>query len=428
MHNTPKPTPAAQMHTVETALEAVLARIRPLGAERVPLTEAVGRVLAHDLQAPFDNPPHDNSAMDGFAVRFADVAKATAATPVPLEVIEDIPAGTVPQRTVGAGQASRIMTGALVPNGADTVIRVEDTTDHGGRVDILEPEEAQGENVRTRGEDMRAGEALIAAGTELTAGEIGVLAAVQRAYVVVGRRPTVAILSSGDELVEVGEARGPGQIVNSNTPALGAVVRACGAEPVLLPTAADNEAAIRASVETALSCDFVVSSGGVSVGDYDYVKKVLTDLGAEEVLWRVSMKPGKPLYFCLLQGTPYFGLPGNPVSSLVSFLQFVRPAIRKAVGYPAAEWSLPRSVARIEHDLVNDGERRNFLRARLQLDSSGQLTASTNHRAQGSHMMTSLLGANGFVVLEPEQRVAAGDQVVVQIMGQIHTGPVSPGA
>lgn len=408
-----------QMHTVEQARAAVLERIQPLGVERVPLTCAVGRVLADNIVAPYDNPPHDNSAMDGFAVHFEDVSSATHESPVRLRVVEDIPAGKVPKLSVGNGEASRIMTGALIPEGADTVIRVEDTKDHGDHVDIFEPEDALGENVRCRGEDMKSGDALIAAGTELGPGEVGVLAAVQRPYVVVGRRPTVAILSSGDELVEVGDERGPGQIVNSNTPALGAVARACGADPVLLPTAADSEAAIRASIESALGCDFIVSSGGVSVGDYDYVKKVLEDLGAEEVLWRVSMKPGKPLYFCLLRGTPYFGLPGNPVSSLVSFLQFVRPAIRKASAYPETDWNLPESAARIEHDLVNDGERRNFLRARLHLDETGQLRASTSHRAQGSHMMTSMLGANGFVVLEPEQAVAAGDTVKVQILGEI---------
>ncbi len=408
------------MHTVEQALAAVLARVRPLGAERIPLTAAGGRLLAADLVAPFDNPPHDNSSMDGFAVRFADVVGATPAVPVTLQVIEDIPAGKMPQQTLRAGQASRIMTGALLPDGADTVIRSEDTQDHGDRVDILEPEEAAGENVRYRGEDMQAGAALMTAGTVLGAGEIGVLAAVQRAYVVVGRRPTVAILASGDELVEIGDLRGPGQIVNSNSPALGAIARACGADPVLLPTAADDETAIRDSIEAAMGCDFIVSSGGVSVGNYDYVKKVLTDLGAEEVLWRVAMKPGKPLYFCLLQGTPYFGLPGNPVSSLVSFLQFVRPAIRKVSGYPEATWALPQSTARIEHDLVNDDDRRNYLRARLRLNNEGCLTASTRHSAQGSHMMTSMLGANGFVVLEPERAVAAGDLVAVQIFDDVH--------
>ena len=406
------------MLTVEEARAAVLERIRPLGAERVALTGALGRVLAADVAAPYDNPPHDNSAMDGFAVRFADVAAATEESPAALPVIEDIPAGRVPEHRLEAGQASRIMTGAPVPPGCDTVIRVEDTRDHGDRVDILVPAE-EGANIRRRGEDMREGEPLIRAGAELGSGEVGVLAAVQQSFVAVGRRPTVAVLSSGDELVEIDQVRGPGQIVNSNTPALGAVARACGAEPVLLPTVVDDEAAIRASVETALTCDFVVSSGGVSVGEHDYVKKVLDDLGAEEVLWRVAMKPGKPLFFCMLRGKPYFGLPGNPVSSLMSFLQFVGPAVRKAAGHPPERWPLPESTALMEHDVANDGDRRNFLRARLRLDGGGRLTASTSHRAQGSHILTSMLGANGIVVLDPDQAAAAGDPVTVQIIGAV---------
>ena len=406
------------MLTVEEARAAVLERIRPLGAERVALTGALGRVLAADVAAPYDNPPHDNSAMDGFAVRFADVAAATRESPATLPVIEDIPAGRVPEHRLEAGQASRIMTGAPVPPGCDTVIRVEDTRDHGDRVDILVPQE-EGANIRRRGEDMREGEPLIRAGAELGSGEVGVLAAVQQSFVAVGRRPTVAVLSSGDELVEIDQVRGPGQIVNSNTPALGAVARACGAEPVLLPTVADDEAAIRASVETALTCDFVVSSGGVSVGEHDYVKKVLDDLGAEEVLWRVAMKPGKPLFFCMLRGKPYFGLPGNPVSSLMSFLQFVGPAVRKAAGHPPERWPLPESTALMEHDVANDGDRRNFLRARLRLDGGGRLTASTSHRAQGSHILTSMLGANGIVVLDPDQAAAAGEPVTVQVIGAV---------
>ena len=407
------------MLTVEEARASVLERIRPLGAERVALTGALGRVLAADVAAPYDNPPHDNSAMDGFAVRFADVAAATEESPATLPVIEDIPAGRVPEKRLEAGQASRIMTGAPIPDGCDTVIRVEDTRDHGDRVDVLVPEDEEGANIRRRGEDMREGEPLIRAGAELGPGEVGVLAAVQQSFVPVGRRPTVAVLSSGDELVEIDQVRGPGQIVNSNTPALGAVARACGAEPVLLPTVADDEAAIRASVETALACDFVVSSGGVSVGEYDYVKKVLDNLGAEEVLWRVAMKPGKPLFFCMLKGKPYFGLPGNPVSSLISFLQFVGPAVRKAAGHPPERWPLPESAALMEHDVANDGDRRNFLRARLRLDGGGRLTASTSHRAQGSHILTSMLGANGIVVLDPDQAAAAGEAVTVQILGDV---------
>ncbi len=407
------------MHTVESARTAVLDRIQILGSESVALVDALDRHLATDVAAAADNPPHDNSAMDGYAVRFQDTASASTTTPVRLQVIEDIPAGTMPQREVGAGQASRIMTGAPVPQGADTVIRVEDTRTQDDWVEILEPEESVGENIRGRGDDMKAGEVLLHAGALIGPGEIGVLATAQSSVVCVGRRPRIAILSSGDELVDVGQPLGPGQIINSNTPALAAMARACGAEAITLPIARDTEEAIRASILSALECDFIVSSGGVSVGEYDYVKKVLTDLGAEEVLWRVSMKPGKPLYFCLLQDKPYFGLPGNPVSSLVSFMQFVRPAIRKASGLPADAWELPTTIARMEHDVNNHGDRRSFLRARLTFNTEGGLVASTAHRAQGSHMITSMLGANGFVVLGPDEQVASGDPVHVQIVGNL---------
>ena len=407
------------MLSVDAARAAVLERIQSLGSERVSLHAALDRHLAVDVTTPTDNPPHDNSAMDGYAVQFSDVAGATAAAPVRLVVIEDAPAGTVPQKTVGPGQACRIMTGAPMPKGADSVIRVEYTRGEGDWAEVFEPEEELGDNVRRRGEDMRAGDCLMRAGTHIGPGEIGVLATAQRAFVPVTRHPRLAILSSGDELVEVDEPRGPGQIINSNTPALAAMARACGAEPVVLPIAADTEEAIRDSILSALSCDFIVSSGGVSVGDYDYVKKVLTDLKADEVLWRVAMKPGKPLFFCVLRGTPYFGLPGNPVSSLVSFLQFVRPAIRKASGLPADQWDLPTSIARMEHPIVNDGDRHWFLRARLRLDEEGRLSASTDHSGQGSHMITSMLGANGFVQLAPGERIAAGGSATVQIISAV---------
>ena len=407
------------MLSVDAARAAVLDRIHPLGSERISLHDAFNRCLAVDIAAPNDNPPHDNSAMDGYAVLFADIAGATHASPVRLTVIEDAPAGTVPQKVVGPGQACRIMTGAPMPEGADSVVRVEYTRGQGDAVEILEPEEELGDNVRRRGEDMQAGELMLTAGTRIGPGEIGVLATARRGYVPVARRPRLAILSSGDELVEADEPMGPGQITNSNTPALASMARACGAEPVILPIARDTEEAIRTSILTALTCDFVVSSGGVSVGDYDFVKKVLTDLGADEVLWRVAMKPGKPLFFCILQDTPSFGLPGNPVSSLVSFLQFVRPAIRKASGYPAEQWNLPTSRARVEHPLENDGDRHWFLRAQLRLDDDGCLRATTNHRGQGSHMITSMIGANGFVQLSPGERVEAGDFVTVQIVADV---------
>lgn len=411
---------AEQLLTVEQAQAAVLAHIAVIGVERLPLPQALGRILAEPILAPHDNPPWDNSAMDGFALRHADITEAAAVAPITLTVIEDIPAGKVGQKVVGAGQAARIMTGAPVPAGADTVIPVEDTRSTPDRVEILNPPHP-GANIRRRGEDMRAGETLIDARTECGPGEIAVLASAQRTFLPVYRRPTVAIISTGDELVEIDQPPGPGQIVNSNSAALAALASACGALPVVLPIARDQEESIRTSVETALRSDFVISSGGVSVGDYDFVKKVLDDMGAREILWRVAMKPGKPLYFATIAATPYFGLPGNPVSSMMSFLQFVRPAVRKASGCSADTLLLPETRARMLHEVYNRGDRRRYLRAHLRLDDRGSLQADTSHRDQGSHVLTSMLGVDGLVVLEPEQRVAIGDPVRVQLV-QYSTG------
>ena len=408
--------PRDPMLTPEEARAIVLDHVQVLGPERVSLLDATGRVLAQDVLARRDNPPCDNSAMDGYAVRHEDVATARDDAPVALEVIEDIPAGKVPQKVVGSGQASRIMTGAAVPAGADTIVPVEDTRPAEQEVEILAIEEC-GAHIRRRGEDMRGGEPIIKAGTECGPGELAVLAAVQQSFVSVYRRPRVAILSTGDELVEIEETPGEGQIVNSNTCALAAFCHAHGAEPVMLPTVADDEAAIRATIEAALRADFAVSSGGVSVGEYDFVKKVLDDLGAETIFWRVAMKPGKPLVFCTVGGVPYFGLPGNPVSSMMSFLQFVRPAIRKAAGYPQSAWFLPEAHARVESPCDNDGDRRQYMRATLRYED-GQFWVRPA-RSQGSHIISSMLNANSFVVLEPRQRAEVGDEVLVQVVGEL---------
>jgi len=243
------------------------------------------------------------------------------------------------------------------------------------------------------------------------------LAAQQYTFVTVYRRPTVAIFSTGDELVEIDEPLEPGKIVNSNTASLAALCRAHGAVPLMLPSARDTAADTQRVVEMALTADFAISSGGVSVGEYDYVKQVLDAMGADIKLWRVAMKPGKPLFFCLIGGKPYFGVPGNPVSSMMSFLQFVRPAIRKVGGYSGADLYLPEARAVLDNAVENDGNRRNYLRAQLRY-ADGQIRATTRD-GQGSHMITSMLGANGFVVLEPEQKVAVGGEVKVQLIGKV---------
>ena len=405
-----------RMLSPEEAQQIVLDNVDSLGVERVPVLEALGRVLAVDVAARHNNPPHDNSAMDGYALRYADIKDATQQQPAVLEMVEDIPAGYVPQKVVGVGQTSRIMTGGLVPAGADTVVMVEDTRAEGERVEILEPDD-EGSNIRLCGEDMRAGEVVVAAGTECGVGEISVLAAQQNTFVTVYRRPTVAIFSTGDELVEIDEPLEPGKIVNSNTASLAALCRAHGAVPLMLPSARDTAADTQRVVEMALTADFAISSGGVSVGEYDYVKQVLDAMGADIKLWRVAMKPGKPLFFCLIGGKPYFGVPGNPVSSMMSFLQFVRPAIRKVGGYSGADLYLPEARAVLDNAVENDGNRRNYLRAQLRYVDR-QIRATTRD-GQGSHMITSMLGANGFVVLEPEQKVAVGGEVKVQLIGNI---------
>ncbi len=405
-----------KMLTPEQAQQIVLDHIRPLGVERVALLDALDRILAAEVRARRDNPPCDNSAMDGYAVRHQDIADATPAQPAGLEMIEDIPAGHLGEKTVGPRQTSRIMTGAAVPDGADTVIPVEDTRAAGRLVQILEPD-AVGANIRRRGEDIRTGSVVLPTGTLCGPGELGVLAALQHGFVPVQRRPTLAILSTGDELVEIDEPLEPGKIVNSNTYALAALARAHGAVATMLPIARDSEEDIRRAVEAALEADFILSSGGVSVGEYDYIRKVLNDMGGQFKFWRVAMKPGKPLFFCLIQGKPYFGLPGNPVSSMMSFLQFVRPAVRKASGYSEDELLLPTAKGLVENSIHNDGNRCNYLRARLRF-AEGHLRASTR-AGQDSHMLTSMLEVNGIVVLEPEEKVEAGDEVNLQIIERL---------
>ncbi len=404
----------------EAAQELVLSHVRRLGAERVGLDACAGRVLARPVTAAGDIPPADNSAMDGYAVRFADVAAASPEQPAAVTMIDDIPAGAVGRAAVGPGQASRIMTGAPLPAGADTVIRVEYTRAEapgiGARILILNPERA-GANIRRRGEDMAAGQPVLPAGTCCGPAEIGTLAALRRSIVTVYRRPRLAILSTGDELAEVEDEPGAGRIVNANAHALAALARAAGAEPLVVPLARDREAELRDAIAGALDADLLVSSGGVSVGAYDLVKKVLADLGATTVLWGVAMTPGKPLFFAVLAGKPYFGLPGNPVSSMISFLQFVRPAVRKASGWPAAAWRLAETTAVLATAARNRGERRLYLRARL-CCAGGRLQADPLP-AQGSHMLTSMLGANGLVLLEPGQSAAAGEAVRVQSIGPL---------
>jgi molybdopterin molybdotransferase len=403
---------ADQLISVEEAQRRVLLEVTTLAPEEIGLGDALGRVLREDIRAAADLPQADNTAMDGYAVRAADTAGASRERPVSLEVIGDLPAGTIARHPVKPGTAMRIMTGAMIPDGADAVVQVE-LTDAGSPRVRLFASVAAGTNVRRRGEDMRQGEIVLASGTPLGLGEIGVLASAQRTRFLAGRRPTVAILSTGDELVEPGEPLPAGKVVNSNAWALAAMVAQAGGVPRRLPIVPDSRDETVAAIESALDCDFLLSSGGVSAGAYDFVKDALDLLGAETRFWRVAMKPGKPVVLSRLRDRIYFGLPGNPVSCLVAFILFVAPSLRKALGQ--TDGLLPPMVhVRTAETLQSRGDRRTYLRVRV-VARDGELMA-VPMRAQGSGVSTSMVQANGLAVMEQGVTSVTGGSIVPVVL------------
>jgi molybdopterin molybdotransferase len=407
--------------TVEEALARVLAAIPVLGAEMVGLTSALGRVLAERIVAGRDLPPWDNSSMDGYALRARDTAGATAAAPARLTLVGTVPAGRVAERPVGPGEAYRILTGAPMPAEADAVVPQEDVRREGEAIVVPRPVRVA-DFVRPRGEDVREGETVLVPGAVLGPAALGVLAALGRPLLRVHQRPRVAILSTGDELVDLDRTPGPGQIPNSNTYALGAQVRAAGGVPISLGIARDVRDELEERFRAGLAADVLVSSAGVSVGDFDLVREVMAKLGAELDFWKVSMRPGKPLTFGRLGGRPFFGLPGNPVSSMVTFELFVRPALRRMGGHTALV--RPRVRVRLESPLDNPGPRRGYLRVRL-TEADGQMTARSTGE-QGSGVLRSMLLADGLAVVPPDTRLAAGDPVEVILLqtdlGSTHDG------
>ena len=416
--NSFRPFRSEQMLSVEEAQERVLREIEVLGTERVAFTEASGRILREDVLAPLDIPLSDNTAMDGFAVLAADVAAASPENPVTLRVIEDLPAGSVSSQRVTPGTAVRIMTGALMPDDADTVVHVELTDGGRDQVRVFQPLSA-GTNIRRRGEDMKSGSIVLPAGVPLRAGEIGVLASVQKSVVSVGRRPTLAILSTGDEIVDVDQPVPPGKVVNSNSYSLAALVREAGAIPRMIGIVPDTKHATVAAIESALESDFVMSSGGVSVGAYDFVKEALETLGADFKFWQVSMKPGKPLVVARVRDRLFFGLPGNPVSCMVSFHLFIGPAIRKAMGASAGDLLPPVVEMKLGGPLRSRGDRRAYQRVRV-IARSRELLAIPM-QTQGSGVSTSMIGANGLAIVEEGVRaVDAGQIVQVVLLGPAH--------
>lgn len=400
------------MISVEEALGKILSHIQPLGYEKVSILEALGRVIAEDIYAPRDIPPLDNSGMDGYAVKWEDIQHASPDHPVRLEVIEDLPAGFISKRILESGQAIRIMTGAPIPKGGDTIVPVEDTKKEDGFVSVFQAIPF-GKHVRRAGEDVRKGDRVISMGDLIRPAEVGMLASVSRSFVTVYQRPLVAVLCTGEELVDVDEELSEAKIVSSNSYTLAAQVKDCGAIPIQLGIAKDQKEEIREKLYQGIRADVLISSAGVSVGDYDFVRDVLKDLGMEMIFWRVAMKPGRPLAFGTINKKPVFGLPGNPVSSMVSFEQFVRPSLLKMMGH--RQIFRPLIEAILKEDIHKEPGIRHYLRAVVSFEKDHYFVTMAG--AQGSGILRSMVRANGLIVIpEDREMVRAGEKVKVQLL------------
>jgi molybdopterin molybdotransferase len=400
------------MLTVDDAIGKILSRISALGFEKVSILDGLGRAIAEDVVAPRDLPPYDNSAMDGYAVRHEDIQNACDKQPVRLEVIEDLRAGFISEKTLQKGQAIRIMTGAPIPKGANTVVPVEDTERGDGSALILSPA-IPGAYIRKAGEDVKRGDRALTRGDIIRPSEIGMLASMGKSFIPVYQKPSVAILCTGEELVDVGEELDGARIVSSNSYTLAAQVRECGAVPIQLGIARDEREEIRTKILHGLRSDVFISSAGVSVGDYDFVRDVLRDLGVEMIFWRVAMKPGKPVAFWMYDGKPAFSLPGNPVSSMVTFEQFVRPALLKLMGHK--QIFRPVIEATLREEIRKEVGKRHFIRAVVSYDKEGYSVTTTG--PQGSGILRSMVRANGLIVIPEDCEVArAGEKVKVQLL------------
>ncbi len=400
------------MISFEEALNHILSRIQPLGFEKVLLLESLGRIIGEEIYAWRDIPPLDNSAMDGYAVRYEDIRESSKDHPAKLKVIEDLPAGSVSKKTVGKGQAIRIMTGAPIPKGADTVVPVEETRKEDEFAFILKVI-SQGDNIRRAGEDVKKGDRVISKGDVIRPAEVGMLASVGRSSVLVYQKPLVAILCTGDELVDVDENPGENKIVSSNSYTLAAQVKDCGAVPVQLGIARDRKEEIREKLRQGIRADVIISSAGVSVGDYDFSKEALGDLGMEMTFWQVSMKPGKPLAFGTIQGKPVFGLPGNPVSSMISFEEFVRPSLLKMMGHRQVFRPVVEAV--LQEEIRKTAGRRHFIRAFISFKEGSYFATTTGD--QGSGILMSMLKANGLIMVPEDQEIArVGEKVKVHLL------------
>jgi len=412
------------MISVEDALERILNTVHVLEPETRSILSALGQVLAEDVISGIDIPPHDNSAMDGFAVLASDTYGASPHGPIFLNVIGEVAAGHTSSIKVTTGSAVRIMTGAPLPDGADAVVQFEKTDEtvrnKGGRplatIGILEPA-SPGLNIRSRGEDIRAGQLVLNKGTLLRPAIIGILASLGKAMAAVTRQPIVSVLSTGDELCPAGKPLEPGQIYDSNTYTIAANIARYGGTAKIIGIGRDSLASLKEKIAEGLGGDMLITSGGVSMGDYDVVKDVLAQMGTVS-FWTVRMKPGKPIAFGTLKASdgrdvPHLGLPGNPVSSMITFEQFARPAILKMRGI--GNHTRPVVFAAIDQDIANDDGRRIFVR--VHVSRTGHDWTANVTGPQGSGILTSMAAANGLAIV-PEDcpLVRAGDKLKVQLL------------
>lgn len=396
------------MLSVKAAQNNILDELSPLAAEQIPLTEAIGRVLAEDLQARRTQPPSDVSAMDGYAVKHEDVQQ----TPVSLSLVGEAPAGGSYDKIVKAGEAVRIFTGGPVPSGADCIIMQENTERSNDQEVSVTEGAAIGRFIRAAGMDFSEGETLLTKGRLLTARDVALAAAMNRPWIMVHKKPKVAILATGDEVVMPGDPVGPNQVVSSNSLGLAAAIKTLGGEPILLGVAKDTPESLRNMVRGAESADLLITTGGASVGEHDLIRSVLGENGLDISFYKIAMRPGKPLIFGQMNGTPMLGLPGNPVSTLVCSIIFVAPAIARLNGLSADSYH-KKTKAILGCDLPDNDQREDYLRAIIEMNDSGQMIA-TPYSKQDSAMLAKLATAQALVIRAPFANAAKkGDLVEI---------------
>ncbi|MBI2915096.1 MAG: molybdopterin molybdotransferase MoeA [Firmicutes bacterium] len=404
----------ARLLPVEEALEIVLSHVKPLDVEQMPLLDSLGRVLATDVEAPYDLPPFDRAAMDGYSLRSVDTMAASPPTPTVLETAGTLVAGDTPRISISSGKCVRIMTGVPIPPGADAVVPLELVRVDGSSVSIPAPVKP-GADIFPAGEDARKGEVVLRKGTLMRAPEIGFLASIGEMCPTVYRRPSVAIISTGDELVPAEESPPYGKIRNSNAYALAAQVVTYGGLPTILGIARDEISSLTEKIQAGLGYDVILLSGGVSVGDKDLVKEALVEVGTQIVFWKVAMKPGKPLAFGVNNDTVVFGLPGNPAATMLSFEKFVRPALLAMSG--RTSWRRPVVTARLAEDIRKSRGRKYFMRAHVWIEG-GEFRARTTG-SQSSAVLRSMILANGLIVAPEEATfIPAGEMVEVELLDQ----------